>query len=74
MSDLTFRSVTALTSAIKAHEIARPELLQNYLAQLGRHDPTLNAIIVTDLGGAHLRAAEAADAALASRRKLGCTA
>jgi amidase len=63
MSELAFRSATALAAAIRQREIGCRELLEHYLARLERHNPALNAIVVTDLGRARRRADEA-DAAL----------
>src|SRR5271165_162145 len=70
MAGLAFRSATALGAAIRAREIGCRELLEHYLARVERHNPALNAIIVTDLGGARQRADEA-DAALARGENWG---
>ena len=71
MSELAFRSATALAAALRAREIGCRELLEHYVARVERHNPALNAIIVTDLGGARQRA-DAADAALARGETWGC--
>src|SRR5271166_4330998 len=70
MAGLAFRSATALGAAIRAREIGCRELLEHYLARVERHNPALNAIIVTDIGGARQRADEA-DAALARGENWG---
>ena len=70
MTELAFRSATALGAAIRTREIGCRELLEHYLARVERHNPALNAIIVTDLGGARQRA-DAADAALARGESWG---
>src|SRR5438046_1755814 len=70
MTELAFRSATALAAAVHAREIGCRELLEHYLARLEQHHPALNAIIVTDLGRARQRA-DAADAALARGESWG---
>src|SRR5271166_4969361 len=70
MAGLAFRSATALGAAIRAREIGCRELLEYYLTRVERHNPALNAIIVTDLVGARQRA-DAADAALARGESWG---
>jgi amidase len=64
MTEPALRSATALAAAIRTREIGCRELLEHYLARVERHNPALNAIIVTDLKGARQRA-DAADSALA---------
>lgn len=64
MTEPALRSATALAAAIRAREIGCRELLEHYVARGERHNPALNAIIVTDLKGARQRA-DAADSALA---------
>ena len=70
MTDLAFRSATALAAAIRAREIGSRELLEHYLKRVERHNPALNAIIVSDLRRARQRADEA-DAALARGESWG---
>ena len=70
MSEPAFRSATALAAALRAREIGCRELLEHYLARVGRHNPALNAIIVTDLARARERADEA-DTALARGESWG---
>jgi amidase len=70
MTELAVRSATALGAAIRTREIGCRELLEHYLARVERYNPALNAIIVTDLGGARQRA-DAADAALAHGESWG---
>ena len=70
MTELAFRSATALGKAIRTREIGCRELLEHYLARVERHNPAINAIIVTDLGAARRRA-DAADAALARGESWG---
>src|SRR4029077_3483076 len=55
MTELAFRSATALVAAIRARQIGCRELLEHYLVRVERHNPALNAIIVTDLAGARPR-------------------
>jgi amidase len=70
MTELAFRSATALGAAIRTREIGCRELLEHYLGRVERHNPTLNAIIVTDFHRARRRADEA-DAALARGESWG---
>jgi amidase len=70
MTELAFRSATALAAAIRAREIGSRELLEHYLKRVERHNPALNAIIVSDLHRARQRADEA-DAALARGESWG---
>ena len=70
MTELAVRSATALGKAIRTREIGCRELLEHFLARVERHNPTLNAIIVTDLEAARRRA-DAADAALARGESWG---
>ena len=70
MTELAFRSATALAAAIRAREIGSRELLEHYLKRVERHNPALNAIIVSDLRRARQRADEA-DAALARGESWG---
>src|SRR5258706_9010332 len=65
MLDLPFRSATALAAGIRRKEIRAAELLEVYLARLEKHNPALNAIVVTAADAARERAS-AADQALAS--------
>ena len=62
--DLVFSTVTQLAAAIQAGEVRAVAVLDAYLAQLARHNPTLNAIVTIDAERARARA-QAADAALA---------
>lgn len=61
--DLPFRSAKQLAAAIRARRIGCLELLDLYLERVGRLNPGINAIVVTDVEGARKRA-KAADAAL----------
>ena len=70
MTEQAFRSATALGTAIRTREVGCRELLEHYLERVERHNPALNAIIVTDLRRARRRADEA-DAALARGESWG---
>ncbi len=63
MTELAFRSATSLAADIRRRKIGCRELLEHYIERLERYNPTLNAIIATDLEGARERA-DAADGAL----------
>jgi amidase len=64
MQDIHFWSAKKLASALKRRKIGCLEILEHYLARVERHNPTLNAIIASDLPAARKRA-RAADRALA---------
>ena len=64
MTDLAFRSATALAAEIRAKRISCRELLELYLGRVERYNPSINAIIATDMPAARQRA-DQADAALA---------
>lgn len=64
MPAIPFRSARQLAAAIRRKSIGCLELLEVYLARVARHNPRLNAIVVTDLDAARARA-RAADEALA---------
>ena len=63
MTDLTFSTASELAEAIRNRQVTATEVLEAHLAQIARHNPTLNAIVTLDEGGARQRAQEA-DAAL----------
>ena len=63
MTELPFRSALELAAEIRAKRIGCRELLELYVKRVERYNPTLNAIIVTDLDAARRRA-DAADQAL----------
>src|SRR5439155_603074 len=52
MLDTPFQSASALASLIRRKKIGCAELLELYLARVEKYNPTLNAIIATDLEGA----------------------
>src|SRR5262245_23302520 len=64
MSDIVMRPAHELAVALQRREVSSRELLDCYLERLERLNPSLNAVVTLDPGGAH-RAADAADAALA---------
>ncbi len=70
MTDLPFQSAKQLAAAIRRKKISSVELLDLYLQRMKRHNPKLNAIVVTDVAAARKRA-KAADAALKRGRRLG---
>src|SRR2546430_8162995 len=70
MLDTPFQSASALASLIRRKKIGCAELLELYLARVEKYNPTLNAIIATDLEGARKRA-RAADRALARKQEWG---
>jgi amidase len=63
MTDLPFRSASALARMIREGEVGCRDLLEIYAGRVDRYNPRLNAIVWTDLDGARARA-DAADAAL----------
>src|SRR6266436_6789313 len=65
-----FRSAKELAADIRRKKIGCLELLDLYLSRVDKHNPALNAIIVTDVEGARKRA-RAADRALARKQVWG---
>lgn len=63
MTDLHFRSAKQLAQDIRRRKVGSLEALDAFLARMERFNPTLNAIVVTDVEGARRRARQA-DAAL----------
>jgi amidase len=59
LQDIAFWSAKRLASHIRRRKIGCLELLDHYLARVERHNPALNAIIVTDIPAARKRAKEA---------------
>ena len=70
MVDLPFQSAKQLAAAIKRKKVSAVELLDLYVSRMEKYNPTINAIIATDLPAARKRA-KAADAALAKGKSLG---
>jgi len=64
VADLVFSDATELADLIRKRKISSRELLDQYLAQVERSNPKLNAIVTFDLERARKRAGEA-DHALA---------
>lgn len=69
MEDVTFKTATEQAAAIRAGQISSVELLAAAMAQIERHNPALNAIVILN-DEAHARAGEA-DAALARGESWG---
>ncbi len=63
MTDLPFRSALALAADIRARRVGCRELLELHLRRVERYNPGLNAIVVTAIEAARMRADDA-DAAL----------
>src|SRR5260370_25408207 len=57
--DIVFSSTTQLAAAIRAGHVSATEVLEAHLAQIDKHNPTLNAIITMDAERAYKRAHEA---------------
>jgi amidase len=70
MNDLVFLPAHQLAKVITEGSISAEEVLEAYLAQINKHNPTLNAIITLDEQGARRRAKEA-DAAFSRGEILG---
>ena len=64
MTDIAFASARKLATMIRKRKIGCAELLDHYLARVGKYNKQLNAIVVTDIPAAKKRA-RAADRALA---------
>jgi amidase len=70
MSDVHFWSAKRLAAAVRRRKIGCLELLEHFLKRMEQHNPTLNAIIATDIPAARKRA-RAADRALAKGESWG---
>jgi amidase len=57
--DIAFSSTTELAAAIKRGAVSASEALDAQLAQIDKHNPALNAVIMLDVDGARKRAAQA---------------
>ena len=64
MDSLLFAPAHELATAIRQRHVSASEVVEAHLAQIARHNPTLNAIVTLDEDSAKQRA-QAADAALA---------
>jgi amidase len=64
MDDLVFASIQELTVAIRQRQVSAVEVVEAHLAQIDKHNPRLNVIVLLDREAALNRAREA-DAALA---------
>lgn len=62
MDNLVFASTVTLADAIAQRRVSAEEVLEAHLAQIGQHNPALNALITIDESGARQRAREADDA------------
>ena len=70
MTDIAFRSATALVAAIRGREVSSRELLDHYLKRVERYNPKINAIVTLDVDRARQQA-DAADADLKRGENLG---
>lgn len=70
MSDLVFLSTCQLASGIRERRFSAVEVLDAHLAQIAKHNPTLNAIVTLDAVGARHHA-QAADEALSRGENWG---
>jgi amidase len=64
VTELVYRSATALSHAIHRREISSRALLEQFLERVARLNPAINAVVTLDADRARVRA-DAADAALA---------
>ena len=56
MTDIAFRSATALVAALRGREVGSRELLEHYLKRVERYNPKINAIVTLDVERARRRA------------------
>jgi amidase len=64
MTDISFKSASALAADIKAKKIGCREALDHFWSRVERFNPQINAIVVSDIDRARARASDA-DAAIA---------
>jgi amidase len=64
MTDISFKSASALAADIKAMKIGCREALDYFWSRVERFNPQINAIVVSDIDRARARASDA-DAAIA---------
>src|ERR1700744_3250355 len=69
MTELAFLSATDLAKRIRTREIGSRELLEYFVARIGKYNPTVNAVVVMDLERER-KEADAADRAVASSTSL----
>src|SRR5690242_14560623 len=62
IGEILFSSTTRLASALRERRVSAVEVLDAHLAQIEKHNETLNAIVTIDVDGARRRAREADDA------------
>jgi amidase len=62
MNNLVFHTATELAQSICQKDVSATEVIEAFLAQIDKHNPELNAIVMLDEEGARHRAKEADDA------------
>ena len=73
--DIAFSSTTELAAAIRRGAVSASDALDAQLAQIDKHNPALNAVIMLDADGARKRARAGRQRAQARRSSGGrCTA
>jgi amidase len=60
--NLVYASAAALAEAIRTKHASATEMLDAHLAQIDRHNPSLNAVVTIDVEGARARARQADEA------------
>jgi amidase len=70
LNELVFYGVSQLAQGIRDRRFSATEVLEAYLAQIARHNPTLNTIVILNESQARLQA-QAADRAVARGQSLG---
>jgi amidase len=63
MDDVAFWPASRQAAAIRAGELSSRDLLETYLERVGKHNPTINAVVTLAADEAR-DAADAADAAV----------
>lgn len=72
-TSVIYSTTTELSEAIRGRELSAREVLDAHIAQIERHNPAVNAVVIHDIEKARERARAADDALHAMNRGALCT-